>query len=139
MGIDWKELPEITSIGKIPTFGDNYYDGVLEAHNENYFITSCDEVHDLDENGKEMPRSFETIYLVYPMDYIFRHCLELPKFERLPEEVYKYPRSDGYLGADLSGSAYSSFSTDLLLAAREHAKCLKPLGYIRERNLERGE
>lgn len=134
--IDWKTLSEITSIGPIAPHGDSYYDGIIEAHNPEFFITRCDEVYELDAEGQEISNSYEIIYLVYRMDYIFKHCLEYPKFERMPEECY-FPRSDGYERADLSGSQHSSFHLNLLLAAREHAKNLRPLGYIREGNLDR--
>lgn len=140
--INWKELNRIETIGKIPGMGDNFYDGIIEAHNEDYFITQegtqCEHCEDIGEHCSECGYAEEErIYLVYSMDYIFKYLLEGPIFQRLPEDLYIYPRCDGYVGADLSASDYNSFNLDLLMAARDHTKSLKPLRYIFERDLER--
>lgn len=102
---------------------DNYYDGIIEGHNDRYFVTCEDMASD------------ERRYLLYPMDHIFRYLLECPlEYSGRPQENF-LPRSDGYDKADLSGSDWCSFHLDLLLAARAHAGRLKPLGYIMERYL----
>lgn len=83
----YDRLVEIKSIGKIPSMEDNYYDGVIEAHNDKYFITSMTEVcyaHIIGEGRKLCPEPFEcgcncyeTLYKVYRMDDTLRILLEI--------------------------------------------------------------
>ena len=62
--IDWRSLPEV-EIGPIPPTGYSYYDGILDANNENFFITICDTLY---PEGEDKHYIYESVYAVYKMD-----------------------------------------------------------------------
>jgi len=64
---DWKTLPRIAvNLGEF--IRDCQYDGLLDGHNDNYYITVTDSI-DHPEVG---PNCYEMVYLVYGMDDTFR-------------------------------------------------------------------
>ncbi len=103
-------MNEFQSIGTIPFLGDIYYNGIIDAHNDDYFITQYDEVY---PEGEENSNVYESLYHVYKMNEVLDYLLNSPQ--------------------DLS----SSLKVGLVLAARAYVSTLKPLGFINERNLER--
>lgn len=68
---DWCQYPQIFSIGKIPVMGDLYYDGVLDAHNREFFITREDEIW-YDEGRN----SYESLYFAFKMDSVLSALIE---------------------------------------------------------------
>lgn len=116
-----KRLVEIKSIGPIPWDGDNYWDGIIDAHNDKYFITRLTEVcyahehpayaNDPCKDPMECEcRAYETFYYVYPMDETLRILLDTKS------DKVNY----------------------LLSCATWYAENMKePIGFIREGNLER--
>ena len=135
--MDWKELPQLTSIKPYPERLTEY-DGLIDGKTDSYFLTWEDEIWP-DECLEEERHSYnsERVFLVYEMDQIFEYLLDCP-LEYVPYSLdrFIYPRpSDGYEGADLVGSDWCGFKHNLIMAARDHAKNLKPIGYILEGNL----
>jgi len=104
--IDWKQLPQFKSIGKIPSHGDCYYDGVLDAHNDNYFITYHDDIWE--DSVPEHKRTFATaehVFLVYEMDDVLRAIYQINE------------------------------NFDAVIKAREYSEDQQPVGYILEGDL----
>lgn len=135
--MDWKTLPKITTILPYPQ-RDTEYDGMIEGHNDSYYLLQEDEIWDdeIPEEERHYSNS-ERVYLVYEMDQIFEYLLDCPlKYIDYSEDRFIFPRpGDGYEKADLPGSDWCGFKHNLVMAARDHAKNLKPIGYILEGDL----
>jgi hypothetical protein len=109
MSKDWTKYPQICRVGKIPYYGDAYYDGVLDAHNRDFFITSAGETIHYGERN-----DYEEIFFAYRMDPILTHLLDT-----------SYSDRNLYRGALMSARYY----------AENH---LIAEGVLLERHLERG-
>lgn len=69
---DWRQYPQVFSIGKIPVRGDLYYDGVLDAHNREFFITLVGETIHYSEECQP----YEEIFWVFKMDSVLSALIE---------------------------------------------------------------
>ena len=83
----WTELPEYIQavpeikIGRVPVMGDCYYDGILDAHNDQYFITVENTIDEIDDNGKYIANHYESVFFAYSMDDKLRELLDTKGFD----------------------------------------------------------
>lgn len=89
----YKNLPKI-DIGPVAAMGDCYYDGILDAHNDKYFITVDDEIdHPCNNSECDSSRCYESIYLVYEMNailkYLFKSSFDILKIRRFVEGSFE--------------------------------------------------
>lgn len=71
MSQDWTKYPQLFNVGAIESTGDLYYDGVIDAHNRDFFITrSGEEI----QWGKS--NEYENIYFCYRMDSVLSALIE---------------------------------------------------------------
>lgn len=72
MSKDWTKYPQLSGVGAIEPMGDLYCDGVLDAHNRNFFITHSGEEIWYDESKNY----YEGIYFCYRMDSVLSALIE---------------------------------------------------------------
>lgn len=72
MSRDWRQYPQIFSIGKIEPMGDLYYDGIVDAHNREFYIRWQDDIYAEGMYSHECER----LYFAYKMDSVLSALIE---------------------------------------------------------------